>query len=96
MLAEKELTKLVEQPITSKVFQQYKEQLLGQILMAQENRLSVMLSKSKSLLIFGKIISLEEILEKIRVITSNDIKLVAEEIFEPKKRSQLIYQPKLQ
>jgi predicted Zn-dependent peptidase len=96
MLAEKELTKLVEQPITSKVFQQYKEQLLGQILMAQENRLSVMLSKSKSLLIFGKIISLEEILEKIRVITSNDIKLVAEEIFESKKRSQLIYQPKLQ
>lgn len=95
-LAEKELTKLMDQPITAKVFNQYKEQLLGQILMAQENRLSVMLSKSKSLLIFGKIITLEEILEKVRVITSNDINLVAEEIFDPKKRSQLIYLPKLQ
>jgi predicted Zn-dependent peptidase len=96
LLAEKELTKLMDQPITAKVFNQYKEQLLGQILMAQENRLSVMLSKSKSLLIFGKIITLDEILDKVRVITSNDIKLVAEEIFDPKKRSQLIYQPKLQ
>jgi predicted Zn-dependent peptidase len=95
-LAEKELTKLMDQPITAKVFNQYKEQLLGQILMAQENRLSVMLSKSKSLLIFGKIITLDEILDKVRVITSNDIKLVAEEIFDPRKRSQLIYQPKLQ
>ena len=93
-LVESELTRLYETPLTKKIFTQYKEQLLGQITMAQENRLSVLLSISKGLLNFDRVVPLEEVIHRINVVSANDIQEVAAELFSTDKRSTLVYEPK--
>jgi predicted Zn-dependent peptidase len=93
-LVEQELDKLRENTLSEKMFSQYKEQMLGQIMMAQENRLSVMLSITKGLLYFDRIISLKEIMDRIKVITPQQIRSVSGRLLSPKKHSTLVYEPK--
>jgi len=93
-LANKELEKLCEKPLGAKLFLQYREQLLGQIMMAQENRLSVMLSKSKALLNFGKVISVPEIQAKVTDVTAEKVQAAAVDLLGNSKRSALVYMPK--
>ncbi|MBK7887368.1 MAG: insulinase family protein [Bacteroidetes bacterium] len=93
-LVEKELRKICKEKITPSRFRQYKEQMIGQIELVQENRLSVMLSLAKSQLNLGKVFTLEEIKKRFSDMQPRDIQEVANEILEPSYRSELIYQPK--
>ncbi|MFN6092568.1 MAG: M16 family metallopeptidase [Bacteroidota bacterium] len=92
-LANQELKKLCDQPLGDKLFQQYREQLLGQIMMAQENRLSVFLSRSKAFLNFGSVISVDEIRAKVKSVSAKDIQTAAKDLLGNKDRSALIYKP---
>ena len=92
-LANQELKKLCDQPLGDKLFQQYREQLLGQIMMAQENRLSVLLSRSKAFLNFGSVISVDEIRAKVKSVSAKDIQTAAKDLLGNKDRSALIYKP---
>lgn len=92
-LVKKELQKLREQPLGVNQLKKAKRQMLGQIAMAQENNVSLMLGLGKSLLTFNRIDSFKEITEKIENISSSDILSVSNEIFEPQELSTLIYQP---
>jgi predicted Zn-dependent peptidase len=93
-LVEKEVRKICKEKITPSRFQQYKEQMIGQIELVQENRLSVMLSLAKSQLNLGKVFTLEEIKKRFSDMQPRDIQEVANEILDPSLRSELIYQPK--
>jgi len=93
-LVEKELKKMCKEKITPSRFRQYKEQMIGQIELVQENRLSVMLSMAKSQLNLGKVFTLEEIKKRFSAIEPGDILEVANEILNPSMLSELIYQPK--
>ncbi len=93
MLVERELSNLCDVVLSKKLFHQYKEQLLGQINMAQENRLSVMLSITKGLLYFDRIVPLQEIFDRINAVTPDQISQVATKLFKPSKRSTLVYEP---
>lgn len=93
-LIEKELKKLREKPLGIMQLSKAKRQMLGQIAMAQENNVSLMLSLGKSLLSFNKIDTFQEIKSKVEGISSDDILDVTNEIFNPKELSTLIYQPK--
>ena len=68
-----------------------KNQIKGYLARGYENHESLMLSLGKSLLIFDKIESLEDISDKIDKITSSELLETANEIFEPSKLSTLIY-----
>ncbi len=68
-----------------------KNQIKGYLARGYENHESLMLSLGKSLLIFDKIESLEDISDKIDKITSSELLGTANEIFEPSKMSTLIY-----
>jgi len=68
-----------------------KKQLLGQIAISSENNENLMLSMAKSMLVFNKVDSLEEIGRKIDAITADEILEVANEIFEEQVLSYLIY-----
>ncbi|MBL7924714.1 MAG: insulinase family protein [Bacteroidia bacterium] len=94
MLMEKELEELCRKRIGETQFRQYKEQLLGQIQLAQENRLSVLLSMAKSQLNLGKVITLSDITARIAQISAGEVLEVAGEIFHPAQRSVLVYKPK--
>jgi predicted Zn-dependent peptidase len=56
-----------------------------------ENHESLMLSLGKSLLIFNKIDSIEDLCNKIDAVTASELIETANDIFEPSKISTLIY-----
>jgi len=68
-----------------------KKQLKGQIALAQESGSSVMLSLAKSLLLNNKVDTIKEVFEAIDKITQKELIEIANEVFDPKKLSQLIY-----
>ena len=94
LLMDKELDKICENRIGQRQFNQYQEQLLGQIRLVQENRLSVLLSMAKSQLNLGRIITMKEITARIEEVSPVRLQEVAVELLNPSKRSVLVYQPK--
>ena len=68
-----------------------KRQLLGQIAISSDNYETLMLSMAKSLLVYNKIDSLEEIGKKIDGISSGEILEIANEILDEKRLSFLTY-----
>lgn len=93
-LLQRELDELCEKPIRERQLNQYKEQLIGQIQLAQENRLSVLLSMAKSLLNLGRVVPLTEVNEHIRGVSAVHLREIARSMLKPAGRSQLIYLPK--
>lgn len=92
-LVEKEFALLIERPISDRQLKQYKEQLIGQIRLAQENRLSVLLSMAKSRLNLGRILPLEEITASIRDVTPAMLQKVAADMLREEGRTVLMYNP---
>lgn len=92
-LVARELGRLAEKPLSESKLKQYKEQLIGQIRLAQENRLSVLLAMAKSQLNLGHVVPLEEIFNRIQSVTSADLMRIAQEMFDPAGTSSLTYVP---
>ncbi|MBN2274488.1 MAG: insulinase family protein [Bacteroidales bacterium] len=87
----KELKVIKEKRMMDVSLGKAKKQLLGQIAISSENNENLMLSMAKSMLVFNKVDSLEEIGRKIDAITADEILEVANEIFEEQVLSYLIY-----
>jgi predicted Zn-dependent peptidase len=68
-----------------------KNQIKGYLARGYENHESLMLSLGKSLLIFNKIDTIEDICKKIDDVTASELIETANKIFEPSKLSTLIY-----
>jgi len=68
-----------------------KNQIKGYLARGYENHESLMLSLGKSLLIFDKIDSIEDLCRKIDAVTASELLDTANDIFEPSKMSTLIY-----
>jgi len=92
-LIKKQLNKFCDKPLTAKELLAAKEQIRGQMAMAEENNLSLMLMMGRSVLDFGRVPTLEEVFNKIQAITSLKLQQVANEMFDEKMLSYLIMQP---
>jgi predicted Zn-dependent peptidase len=68
-----------------------KKQILGQVAIMSENKEALMLSMGKTLLMFNRIDTIEEIKKKIEGVTSSMILETANEILDPDKLSVLKY-----
>jgi predicted Zn-dependent peptidase len=68
-----------------------KNQIKGYLARGYENHENLMLSLGKSLLVFNKIDTIEDICKKIDGITSEQLLEISNDIFEPEKLSTLIY-----
>ena len=90
-LTYKELNNLKNKKLGPTQLLRAKRQLTGQIAMSAENHESQMLSIAKSLLVYNKVDELEVICKKIDLITAEQILTVANEIFDAKLMSTLIY-----
>jgi predicted Zn-dependent peptidase len=86
-----ELCLVRKKRMTDHCLKKVKRQLLGQIAISSENNENLMLSMAKSMLVFDKVDSLDEIAKKIEAITADEILEVANEIFEESRLSYLIY-----
>jgi predicted Zn-dependent peptidase len=86
-----ELNKLRTKTLGSIQLSKAKNQMKGYLARGYENHENLMLSLGKSLLVFDRIESLEEVCRKIDNITASELLATANEIFEPGKLSTLIY-----
>ena len=93
-LANRELKLLRDKRISSSQLQKAKQQLIGQITLAEENNCNVMLGMGKSVLLYDNVESLEETYDKINAITEKELQNIANEIFDEKQLSSLIFTPK--
>lgn len=90
-LVNTELKRLREKKLGVIQLHNAKEQILGQLAMAEENNLNFMLMMGKSILDFGKIESLEVVLKKINDTSAEMLQDIAQEVFIESNISQLLY-----
>jgi predicted Zn-dependent peptidase len=90
-IAMSELKKLRTSKLGTIQLSKAKNQIKGYLARGYENHESLMLSLGKSLLIFNKIDSIEDLCKKIDAVTANELIETANDIFEPSKISTLIY-----
>jgi predicted Zn-dependent peptidase len=95
-LIDKELKRLQKEPLSEAVLHKYKRQMEGQILLAEENKASLMLALGKSLLDYNKVDTLDEVMKKVYAVTPEQILHVAREVFDEEKMSRLVYKSKAQ
>ncbi|MCF8276388.1 MAG: insulinase family protein [Flavobacteriales bacterium] len=93
-LTHKELRLLREKGLGTAQLHKTKQQLLGQVAIGQENNQSQMLGIGKSLLAFDEVRTWKEIAQKIEQLTSSQLLRIANEIFDEKDFSYLIYKSK--
>jgi len=89
----KELKKLRERKLGVMQLYQAKQKFKGQIALAEENRLSLIISLSKSLLDYNRIQPLEEIFAQIDAVDSRQLLGIANEILDEGKLSSLSFVP---
>jgi predicted Zn-dependent peptidase len=95
LLVEREMKRLAEEQLSTRQLEKYKQQLCGQLFMAQENKLNVMLGMARSVLVTGAVPPLDVLINKIQSVNMTMFKNVAEEMLDPKALSTLIYEPEL-
>jgi predicted Zn-dependent peptidase len=93
-LVKHELKRLRDEPLGIKQLASSKEQILGQIAMAEENNISFMIMMAKNLLDQGHVTSLEEIFERVKGTSALKLQELANEMFDERKLSYLIMEPK--
>ncbi len=91
-LVHKELKLLRDNKLGPQQLKKAKQQLIGQIAISEESNANKMLGNGRSLLSFDKVSNLNAINKKIDALNSDMIIEVANEIFDPKQLSMLIYQ----
>jgi predicted Zn-dependent peptidase len=92
-LVKKELQKMRDQPMGIKQLAAAKEQLLGQIAMAEESNISFMIMMARNLLDLGKVTRLEEMFDRVKNTTALRLQELSNEMFDEAKLSYLIMKP---
>lgn len=85
-----EIRKVCNDKITEKELQRAKTQLKASMLMALESSSSTAEVFARQMLIFNRIIPVEEMVDRINRITTDDIRAVASEIFSSKPTYTLV------
>ena len=88
---EKELEKLRTETLSERKLKAAKKQLLGQLAISGDNGETQCLSMGKGLLAYGKVSSGKENRNLVEGVTAEDIREMAQKIFDPANLSKLIY-----
>jgi len=89
----KALEKLKANPLSDYQLTKAKNKFKGQIALAEENRMSMIISEAKNLLDYDYVVTLEEVFGKIDMITPQLIHDIAVDIFDPAKMTSLTFMP---
>ncbi len=90
-LVREELAQLRNKPLTDKALRTAKKQLLGQLAVAADNGEAQALSMAKSMLVFGEILSDEEVRRRIEAITPQSLQRAAADVLAEDRLSTLIF-----
>jgi predicted Zn-dependent peptidase len=89
----KELKKIREKTLGTLQLHTAKEQLMGQLAMAEESNIGLMMMLGKSILDLGKVESLNEIFDQIRRIEARQLQDIANEVLHEDNLSYLHFIP---
>ncbi len=90
-LVYKELKKLRENRLGALQLHQAKQKFTGQIALAEESRMGLILSMAKSLLDFNHVDSLEDVFNKINAVTADELLAISNDIFAEQALTTLIF-----
>lgn len=91
-LIRRELKALCSKKITPTALQKIKQQLIGQTMISAAGEEAQMFSIGKSLLVYNKVTTMEEIYRKIARITASQLLEVSNEMLAPEQLSVLLYE----
>ncbi len=89
----KEMQLLKDKPLGKLQLHTVKEQLMGQLAMAEESNQSFMLMMAKSILDIGKVESLESIFTEIKNIEASQLQEITNDMFDEAQLSYLTFLP---
>jgi predicted Zn-dependent peptidase len=92
-LVHKELKKLRDNALGELQLRQAKQKFIGQIALAEENRMSLIISLAKNVLDFGYADSLQQVFDKINAVTASQVLEISNEIFD-NSMITLLFEPK--
>ena len=90
-LVEKQLKKLRDNKLGVNQLQTAKNQVLGQIALAQESGVGTMMGLGTSYLFYDRVDTLAEVFERINNVTAEDVLAVANEVLDTSKFSSITY-----
>lgn len=80
-----ELDKLVREPVPEEELERTKELRIGRIVMGLEDSRAVAGWIGGQELVFGEVLTPEEVIRRIRAVTSEEIQALAQELFRPER-----------
>lgn len=89
----KELDKIRNTPFTDYQLKTAKQKFKGQIALAEENRMSMIIAEAKNIVDYGRVISLTDVFEKIDAVTKEDLCALAQTYFDRDKMVSLSFVP---
>ncbi|RZA02274.1 MAG: insulinase family protein [Sphingobacteriaceae bacterium] len=93
-LVNKELKKLCDNQLGTLQLHQAKQKFIGQIALAEENRMSLIISMAKSLLDLNTVDTLDQVFAKINAVTAEQLLKISNEILDDKQMITLLFEPK--
>jgi predicted Zn-dependent peptidase len=87
----KELDELKRTRMSARQLSDAKKQIIGQIALAQDSGSAIMFNIAKSLQLFGRIDTLEEIFEKVDQISAKELHDIANEVFRRDHMCSITY-----
>jgi predicted Zn-dependent peptidase len=90
-IVHKELRRLREEKLSRVQLHTIKEQIIGQLAIAQESNLAAMLAIGKSYLLQNRFEPVEKLIARIQATTADELIEIANEIFEEKQLSMLTF-----
>lgn len=89
----RELNKLKDKGVTEGQLAKAKAKFKGQIALAEENRLSMVIAVAKNIMDYDRVLMLDEVFQQIDAITAQDILTIANDIFHEDKLTSLAFVP---
>lgn len=92
-LVNKELKKLRDKKLGAVQLHQAKQKFIGQIALAEENRMGLIISMAKSLLDFNCADTLQQVFNKINAVTAEQLLEISNTIFDSSRIIALLFEP---
>ncbi|MFD2554068.1 M16 family metallopeptidase [Sphingobacterium tabacisoli] len=89
----KELNKLKNTPVSEYQLTRAKQKFKGQIALAEENRMSMVIAEAKNIIDYGRVISLEDVLGSIDKVSVQDLFELSNIFFDEKRLVSLRFMP---
>ena len=89
----RELEKLADKPVSARALNQAKNQVKGYIMLGLESMSNRMMRIARQELLFGRYITLDEVLAELDHVNINDLQEAARVLFEPDRFSSIVLLP---